>query len=107
MGWRGRGGGWGGPWLGKGPFSYLPPWQRPGWLYGRGVCWWLLAPYLQPSVPQVAGGVPPTWVPPTVPEAPFMPTLTKEQEMQMLEQQVKALESHLDAVRKRLEELRG
>lgn len=26
-----------GPWPGAGPFSYLPPWQRPGWLYGRGV----------------------------------------------------------------------
>jgi hypothetical protein len=19
----------------------LPPWQRPGWLFGRGWCWWL------------------------------------------------------------------
>ena len=39
MGWRGRGGGRSGPWPGRGPFSYLPPWQRPGWLfgYGRGV----------------------------------------------------------------------
>jgi len=35
-----------------------------------------------------------------------MPVLTKEQETQMLEQQVKALELHLDIVRKRLEELR-
>ena len=42
-GWRGgRGrGGWSGPWPGRGPFSYLPPWQRPGWLFGRGSCWWL------------------------------------------------------------------
>ncbi|MCD6084293.1 MAG: hypothetical protein J7J20_01995 [Desulfurococcales archaeon] len=42
-GWRGgRGrGGWSGPWPGRGPFSYLPPWQRPGWLFGRGACWWL------------------------------------------------------------------
>jgi len=39
MGWRGRGGGRGGQYPGRGPFSYLPPWQRPGWLfgYGRGV----------------------------------------------------------------------
>ncbi|RLI10018.1 hypothetical protein DRO42_02600 [Candidatus Bathyarchaeota archaeon] len=36
MGWRGRGGGRSGPWPGNGPFSYLPPWQRPGWLYGYG-----------------------------------------------------------------------
>jgi len=40
-GWRGGRGGWMGPWPGRGPFSYLPPWQRPGWLFGRGACWWL------------------------------------------------------------------
>ncbi len=34
-GWRG--GGWG-MWPGKGPFSFLPPWLRPGWLFGRGAC---------------------------------------------------------------------
>ncbi|PCN50540.1 hypothetical protein B6U99_03880 [Candidatus Geothermarchaeota archaeon ex4572_27] len=41
-GWRGGGwrGGWG-PWPGRGPFSHLPPWLRPGWLFGRGACWWL------------------------------------------------------------------
>jgi len=31
---RGRGGMRAGPWPGRGPFSYLPPWQRPGWLFG-------------------------------------------------------------------------
>ncbi|RLI39741.1 hypothetical protein DRO69_13915 [Candidatus Bathyarchaeota archaeon] len=99
--WRGRGGGWRGPWPGRGPFSYLPPWQRPGWLYGRGACWWLLAPYLQTPIPQTS-----TTVPPTVPATPFMPTLTKDQEKQMLEQQVADLESQLSAIRKRLSELR-
>jgi hypothetical protein len=93
MGWRGRGGG---PWPGRGPFSYLPPWQRPGWLYGRGACWWLSPPNLQSTVPQV---------PPTVPTIPLAPTFTKEQERQMLEQQVKALEAQLEAIRKRLEEI--
>ncbi|NJE48229.1 hypothetical protein E3E30_01385 [Thermococcus sp. 9N3] len=24
------------PWPGRGPFSYLPPWQRPGWAYRWG-----------------------------------------------------------------------
>jgi hypothetical protein len=43
-GWGGRG--WSGPWPGRGPFSYLPPWQRPGWLFGRGACWWLFNPYM-------------------------------------------------------------
>jgi len=43
MGWRGRG--WTGQWPGRGPFSNLPPWQRPGWLYGRGACWYMYGPY--------------------------------------------------------------
>ncbi len=45
-GFGGRGGWWG-PWPGRGPFSYLPPWMRPGWLFGRGACWWLFgAPWM-------------------------------------------------------------
>ncbi|MBD3408147.1 MAG: hypothetical protein GF411_18645 [Candidatus Lokiarchaeota archaeon] len=37
---RGRGGGYGrGRYPGNGPFSHLPPWERPGWIYGRGACW--------------------------------------------------------------------
>ena len=50
-GWRGRG--WG-PWPGRGPFSYLPPWQRPGWLFGGfGRGWWRWGfgyPYYNPWV---------------------------------------------------------
>ncbi|MBO8174690.1 MAG: hypothetical protein H0Z18_05485 [Thermococcus sp.] len=42
-GWFGRGR-WTGPWPGNGPFSYLPPWQRPGWIYGRRAYW----PYRTP-----------------------------------------------------------
>ena len=38
-GWMGGRGGWASGWPGRGPFGYLPPWQRPGWLYGRGACW--------------------------------------------------------------------
>ncbi|PUA31301.1 MAG: hypothetical protein B9J98_06815 [Candidatus Terraquivivens tikiterensis] len=54
MAWYWRGGGWAGPWPGRGPFSYLPPWQRPGWLFGfgRGLRWWwaypLYAGYIWP-----------------------------------------------------------
>ncbi|RLE88248.1 MAG: hypothetical protein DRJ96_05850 [Thermoprotei archaeon] len=40
-GWGGGRRGWIGPWPGRGPFSHLPPWLRPGWLFGRGACWWL------------------------------------------------------------------
>ena len=28
-------------WPGRGPFSNLPPWERPGRLYGRGACYYL------------------------------------------------------------------
>jgi len=46
---------------------------------------------------------------PTVPTAqmPPAPSLTKDQEKQMLEQALRALESQLDAMRKRLQELQG
>jgi len=52
MGWRARGGF--GPWPGRGPFSHLPPWERPGCLYGPRACWWLYAsrtPYLAEPTP--------------------------------------------------------
>ncbi len=97
-GWRGRGrsGGWVGPWPGRGPFSYLPPWQRPGWLYGRGACWWLFAPYLQTTIPQAPVVIPPAST-----------AIPKEQEIAMLENQAKWLEQTLGQIRKRLEELQG
>jgi hypothetical protein len=98
MGWRGRGrgGGWTGPWPGRGPFSYLPPWQRPGWLYGRGACWWLFAPYLQTTTPQTAAVT-----------APAYTAFPKEQEITMLENQTQWLEQTLGQIRKRLEELKS
>jgi len=40
MAWGWRDIGWIGPWPGRGPFSYLPPWQRPGWLFGFGRWLW-------------------------------------------------------------------
>ena len=104
MGWRGRGGnrGWSGPWPGRGPFSNLPPWQRPGWVYGRGACWWLYNPNIQATTPPIPGQ---TTVPPTVPITTFAPAMTKEQEVQMLEQYAGNLEAQLTAIKKRLDEL--
>ena len=95
MGWRGRGRGsdWVGLWPGRGPFSYLPPWQRPGWLFGRGACWWLLAPYAQTTPPQAPDVLPPAYTP------------IPQQEKIMLENQAKWLEQTLEQIRKRLEEL--
>ena len=50
MGWYNRRR-WTGPWPGRGPFSDLPPWERPGWMYGRGACWRFYGPYAVPLTP--------------------------------------------------------
>ncbi|MFX1562324.1 MAG: zinc ribbon domain-containing protein [Promethearchaeota archaeon] len=42
-----------GQWPGNGPFSHLPPWQRPGWIYGPGSCWTINQRNLQ-SVPKIS-----------------------------------------------------
>ena len=87
MDWRGRDRA--GPWPGRGPFSHLPPWERPGWLYGRGACWWLFNPNLQTTIPPV----------------PYA-TISKDQEIAALENQAKLLEQTLNEIKKRLEELK-
>lgn len=99
--WFGRG--WFGPWPGRGPFSYLPPWQRPGWLFGRGACWWLFNPYIQNiySYPYSSYSLAP--YPSVYPM--IQPTLTKEQERQMLTEEIKAVEQELAELKKRLNEL--
>ena len=94
MGWRRRGRS--GFWPGRGPFSYLPPWQRPGWLYGRGACWWLLDPKVQSNIQQTQ---------PTTMQPPLVPSFTMKQEQEMLAQQEKILKAQLDAISKRLEKL--
>ncbi len=100
-GWRGRGGG---RWPGRGPFSYLPPWQRPGWLYGRGACWWLFRPYgaYRAYVPP-AGVLPPDVVPALKPEDET--TLLTEQKT-FMEEQLKAIQETLKKMQERLDELK-
>jgi hypothetical protein len=93
MGWRERW--WAGPWPGRGPFSYLPPWQRPGWLYGRGACWLFLASYF--------GYRPSTAVPSLKPEDERK--ILMEQKT-FIEEQVKALQEALKRIEGRLEELK-
>ena len=96
-------------WVDRSPTG-LPPTAQ--WIMQSGLLPQYLS-YLQ-TTPPVAPTAPPTGVPPTpgaptVPTTPFAmpfaPTLTKDHERQMLEQQVGALEAQLDAIRKRLEEL--
>jgi hypothetical protein len=103
MGWRGhgRGGSGRGLWPGHGPFSNLPPWQRPGWLYGRGACWWLYPYYTSPQLTTPDQ----THAPSIAPLTPFIPRFTKEQETQLLEQQMATLQAQLDAIKNRLTEL--
>jgi hypothetical protein len=114
MGYRGRRG----RYPGNGPFSDLPPWQRPGWVYGYGrgyglgygrmyaagdpsKCarfpwlprWWWTNPDYQGAVPTPAAG-----------DIPAVPTPPDERTY--LQSQMKYMEQELESVRKRLDELR-
>lgn len=82
--WGGRGRGWR-RYPGFGPWSHLPPWERPGWKFGRGWCWWYLSPYSPYEVPEIS----------------------KEDEIRMLEEEAKFLEDRLNEIKRRLEELKG
>ncbi len=91
-------------WLGRSPTG-LPPTAQ--WLIQSGLLPQFMQ-YLQTAAPPVVPPVTAPLVPPAGTQtaaAPFAPTLTKEQEKQILEQQVKMLESQLEALRKRLEEI--
>ncbi len=69
---------------GFGPWSHLPPWERPGWKFGRGRgwCWWYYYNY------GVNYGV------------------DKETEIRMLEDEAAYLEERLREIKRRLDELR-
>jgi hypothetical protein len=98
MGYRGRGRGLRGPWPGRGPFSNLPPWERPGWLYGRGSCGYLYSKYLQQDAPNAPN-------PAVISQPTTFPFANKEQEKKMLENYIKGLETQIEAIKKRLEEI--
>jgi hypothetical protein len=70
---------------GRGPFSNLPPWERPGYLYGRGTCLYFTQPVntIQPA------------------PAP----LTKDTEAALLTQQKTAIETQLKAMQQTLEKI--
>ena len=78
-----------GAWPGNGPFRDLPPWERPGWLYGPGSCWsmgyWRGTPAsgeILPNEPQ---------------------SLARQKEL--LESQIKTLQESIQRIEKRLEEI--
>lgn len=70
-------------WPGRGPFSHLPPWQRPGWYFGRGLCWRYFYPYWRNA-----------------------PTIITRSETDALEAYKAELEKELKDVEARIKELR-
>jgi len=89
--WRGNYGNRGrGSWPGNGPFRHLPPWERPGWIYGRGSCWYY---GYNPNL----GTIPPTN------QQGDVQVLRNQKDL--LEAQVKSLQERLAQIEKQLSEL--
>lgn len=87
-------------WVGRSPTGMPPAAQ---WITQSGLMPQYME-YLRSASPAVAPQVP---AGPMASTMPFTQTYTPEQEAEMLEQQMKALQTQLDTIRKRLEELRG
>ncbi|NHJ14227.1 MAG: hypothetical protein EAX95_11155 [Candidatus Thorarchaeota archaeon] len=86
---RGQGGGM---WPGNGPFRDLPPWERPGWLYGPGSCWTL-----------GYRSWPPTSIPSNV--TPDAERRILEQQREMLQQSLESIQDSLKTIQERLAKL--
>mgnify|MGYP005849637467 CR=1 FL=1 len=89
MGYR-RGNNWAGDWPGRGPFSHLPPWQRPGWLYGRGACYYL---YRTPTTI-------------TPPPQPMDEAEALTQQKELIEAQLQSMQESLQTIKDRLEKIK-
>jgi hypothetical protein len=89
---RGRGGGWG---RGGGG------WGRRNWFYATGLTGWQRAAYGYPAFGGVPAGVP--YAAPFA--APYVPTMAREQEVEMLKGQAEYFEETLEGIKKRIEEL--
>jgi hypothetical protein len=87
-----------GRWPGFGPFSHLPPWKRPGWLFGRGACWAYFWSQLSPRAllryPRIS----------SLPKSEEISAL--EEYKRELEDEKASIEEELREVEKRLEELK-
>ncbi|MBS7638806.1 hypothetical protein KEJ49_08035 [Candidatus Bathyarchaeota archaeon] len=101
-GWRGRGGGWAGPWPGRGSFSHLPPWQRPGWTlwmgarYGEWPRGYPISPWLYTRFPRL-----PRWG-----IRPEEELAELEDYKRMLEEERAELEREISDIEARMRELR-
>jgi hypothetical protein len=78
-----------GNWPGNGPFRHLPPWERPGWIYGRGSCWY--------GTYSGVGSIPSTT---TLRESQIL-----VDQKDMLEVQLRSIQERLEQIEKRLSEL--
>jgi len=79
-----------GQWPGRGPFSHLPPWQRPGWLHGRGACWYFYEAQNKALMPM----------------QPENEAALLAQQKTVLEAEIKALQDSLKKIQDRLEEIK-
>ncbi|MFX1369323.1 MAG: hypothetical protein ACFFAY_12065 [Promethearchaeota archaeon] len=90
---RGRGAGIGrGRWPGNGPFRNLPPWERPGWLYGPGSCWTLGYRIWSPQ--DIPLGV-----------TPDTERRILENQQEMLQQNLESIQNTLKTIQERLAKL--
>ncbi len=78
-------------WPGNGPFRHLPPWERPGWLYGPGSCW-TLGYWGRATTP-----------PPVAPGVTDVQVLQRQKEI--IEAQLESLRTALADIEKKLREL--
>jgi hypothetical protein len=93
-----------GQWPGRGPFSYLPPWQRPGWVYGgrgygRG---WGGDPRVCARFPSLPRW---WWADPTYAYQPLIVTPAPEDELAALEESKKALGEEKASIEQEITEI--
>lgn len=98
VGWWNRP--WRGPYPGNGPWSHLPPWQRPGWIFGGGWYWLQYLGRYSYQNPYT----PPYTAPPITPTAPIVDPETEIRYLEELKRYVSdVLLKEIDA---RIEELK-
>lgn len=102
MGWRGRSRG---RYPGRGPFSNLPPWERPGWIYGYGRGSGYPASTVDPTVCQRFPWLPRWWWADPDAASRAVPFPSADEERRFLERQTKALQEEIGHMKKRLDEL--